>query len=212
MLRAGLIILVMMMAGASSFAASDCSGRNDGPVIKKQSIRLDGKSFSVVLRKLPGANPHDSTLTISVFAGSKNRCAKPLFSESIEGGNDAHIDALNFRWFRGMDVVSTVGANAVTSHRILRTGGRRLIDVTPKEGLGSEDGGFFIGSLGKGRGMGLAVWGVDWSDGDDHWPRSYVGTLYRWHDSSFQKLEDVRPPEKFRGPGGFPAFMGWNVK
>lgn len=224
MIRAGLILL--MMAGAIQPAHADCIGEDkDHVVLARQGVTLNQSQFPAVIRQLVG-DPYPKKsrsgldrfyikgIEVSIFGdGVGYPCDAPLLVITADQYSTARVDALNFPWFQGFDVVSQfVGASGSSfQHRLFARQGESFVEVSPPGGLTHTNvGGFFFGPLGRGRGNGFALWDADWSVGGAHYdPRPYKGAFQRWDGAAFQPAGEMTEPDKHRlGSSKAPDFLG----
>jgi len=223
--RAGLILL--MMAGAIQPARAGCAGEDkDHIVLSRQSVTLTENrfpvTFPVVVRQIVGdslgetAFAHDwfsiKGVEVSVFAdGVSYPCDAPALDVTADQFSTARVDALDFSWFQGFDIVSEfLGVSGSSfSHRLFVRLDKKFVDVTPKDEMTHTNmGGFFFGPLPTANGKGFVIWEADWTDGAHYDPHPYKARFYEWNGSSFKPAGDLSTPQKYAITAAAPDFIG----
>ncbi|MDQ3919502.1 MAG: hypothetical protein M3348_13605 [Acidobacteriota bacterium] len=132
---------------------------------------------------------------------------------SVTMVNDALRPLLRFNRFKAMHfkglpdpvvvglAVEPGGSDAAYELRAVAAVGGELKELTRAETFTTEEeGGFYIGDLGHGLGIGLAVWDFVWDEDESHVsPHRYEIKLYKWNEerTRFEWARVLRTPGKF---------------
>lgn len=225
MFRAGLVLLIVTVAGAVQPALAGCIGEDkDHVILSRQAVTLTGDrypgTFPAVIRQLVGdlEGIRDGldrfeikAVEVSVF-GDGYPCGAPLIDVTDDHYGSARVDVLNFTWFHGIDIVSEFYGASGSSfrHRLFVRTGMKFVEVTPPgEMTHTNMGGFFFGPLNQERGNGFVLWEADWHDSGAHYdPHPYKGTFYRWDGAAFQSAGEIKNPKRYEITNRAPDFLG----
>jgi len=222
MRQAALFIIALVALTRAS--ASECLGEDkDHIVLSRQHVNMgQDYLYAGVIRQMIGkfegtsANNHRmyyvGGVDVNIFRVNYDEypCGKPFLAYEITNANTARIDTFHFPWLTGIDIASESlgGSGDGFAHEIFGLIDGKLIDVTPTGGLNHTNmGGFYIGPLGKGLGVGIAVWDADWTDGAHYDPHPYVVQYYTWNGTKFVPTRKIASKESYDPSGSTPAFI-----
>ncbi len=133
---------------------------------------------------------------VSVSLSHGPRCTVDY--KGMYKGDSARTDAEELGSAPIVDVIveSHGGSGDGFNHYLLRSVKDGLHEVQAPDFSHTNMGGFYIGDLGKGRGLGAVVWDAMWDDGSHYDPHRYKFTFYRWTGSTFGKPEVIETPGK----------------
>jgi hypothetical protein len=181
-----------------------------GEVKERIQVQLGGKSYQAVSSSHPGEGLmrySSSRLTLftddCVVAFDQDSQWPQVRASQARVGRDDVVVATRFE----------AGGSACTFDSLILTGPGPIHNVAP-EYLGTDNmGGYHLGDLGPGKGVGLVVWQAVSDDGAHYSPHRYAVTTYPWKDGRLGKPVTTETDKKFEpAPDNVAKALGWSFR
>jgi len=202
---ASLMLVMLLSAPGLSHAALCIPEDNQHVVLSRSEISWPGRNsgvvFDVVVRG-DIAKPTDeyfSSVTV-YFLGDDLTVpnCKVVLEVNVPQMDSARVRPGLLGAQPVVDIITEHhgGSGDQFAHRLFAVDGDALRAIAAPPLEHSNMGGFFVGDLGRGRGVGVALWDADWNGGGHYAPHRYQLRYFIWRNGRLEAVPMIETRRK----------------